>query len=77
VFKMVKALRVIAGLLLLDRILADDFRPSSGELILANQTYLVNWNITGGPSAIYMPIELEIPNMTPPYTSTFDVSSRK
>jgi len=75
---MVKALRIVACWLLLpSRLLADQFRPSSGEQVVANQTYLVNWNLTDGPTVVLMPIELFIPDMTPPYTSTFTVGPRK
>lgn len=73
---MKKSARFAASLLLLKTILADDqFRPSSGELVLANQTYLVNWNITY-TNPVY-DIFLEIPNMTPPYVSQHSVPSRE
>ena len=73
---MAKRWIIIASWML--RVLADDFRPSSGEKIIANQTYLANWLLNPGMGSVKDPIELEIPNMTPPqYTRTFTISFRK
>jgi hypothetical protein len=69
-------MRILISLLLLNVVLADDqFRPSSGEKVLGNQTYLVNWNVTFTNSVL--DIYLEIPNMTLPYVSTNSVPSRE
>ena len=50
-------------------------RPSSGERILANVTYTMQWNLTGYPRC--GGITFCIPWMTPPFTSYLTVDSRK
>jgi len=78
---MLKFLHILISLLYLPQVLSDDiFRPSAGELIPGNATYPVNWNITeyaGAGNTRIDGIYLAIPNMTPPYTSTFPVQARK
>ena len=67
----------ILALFLLGQAAAENqFRPSSGEIVTANETYLVNWNVSGLPTDCEG-IELDIPWMTPPYTSTVNVPSRR
>ena len=78
---MLKFPHILISLLYLPQVLSDDiFRPSAGELIPGNATYRVNWNITEfappGNTNING-IFLAIPNTTPPYTSTFQVQTRK
>ncbi|OCK84425.1 hypothetical protein K432DRAFT_401123 [Lepidopterella palustris CBS 459.81] len=48
-------------------------RPSSGEQILANVTYTMQWNLTGYPPC--GGITFSIPWMTPPFTSYLTVDS--
>lgn len=76
---MLRLFQTLISLLYLPRVLSDDiFRPSAGEIIPGNATYLVNWNITeysGAGSSKIDGIYLAIPNMTPPYTSTFPVQA--
>ena len=74
--EMAKAWIIISYWML--KVFADELRPSSGEKVIANQTYLANWLLTPGPGGVIGPIEVRIPNMTPPdYTSTFIISLRK
>lgn len=76
---MLKFLHILISLLYLPQVLSDNiFRPSAGELIPGNATYPVNWNITeyaGAGNTRIDGIYLAIPNMTPPYTSTFPVQA--
>ena len=65
--------------LLLSQAATDQVRPSSGEQVLAFETYTLQWNIsnpvTNDP---VVAISFEIPNTTPPsYSAEFSVDSRK
>jgi len=66
--------------LLLPQAAADQVRPSSGETVLAFQTYTLQWNISN-PVTNGDPVEaivFEMPNTTPPsYMEKFSVDSRK
>jgi hypothetical protein len=66
----------ILVLFLLSTAAADQFRPSSGETILINQPYAMQWNLPTWATPIFQ-IEFNIPWMTPPFTSTTTVNSCK
>ena len=74
--KMVQAWIIIACWML--RVLADKFRPIGGEMVIANQTYLVHWQFASGLYEVDVPIDVRIPNMIPPeYTSTSIITRRE
>lgn len=56
------------------------FRPLQGEQILGNTTYRAKWNISAyGFNTLqeWEGVYLEVPNMTPSYTSILSIKSHK
>jgi hypothetical protein len=68
---------LIFSLLLSFTVAANSFKPTSGELILANETYHMTWSFDL-PSAPCGGIAFSLADEVPPsYTTGFAVSSRK
>jgi hypothetical protein len=75
--KMIQGVLFSTFSLLLGFIVADSFKPTSGELILANQTYQMTWSFAL-PSPPCIGIAFSLADEVPPsYTTGLAVSSRK